>query len=313
MNSNFNEIDNKIIGNKYIDFEAAMNIKNINNINDFENINQIYYYKLLNYKNFNNLNYGMQIHSKDKYELSFTNKNNYKLKINIYKGTIESANTNIVIDTLNKSLVLGGGVAGALNIAAGNQLQLELNDIKNYMIDYYDKDYKGLCITNTYKMNNVNKIYHIVGPNYNELSANNDQEKIKIFENKIFQITLFTLDIFNTIGLKNNNNTITFPTISTGIYFNTNKPIDIPLRPFIMAFFTYYNFHYDNTKIIDNSKSINIVIYKDDSRSELDTLNNIINELIRKFKNQNVSTINSEENLNLSSANKTKMPSFSFK
>lgn len=288
INSKINEELNKMIAEKYLDFKNAINVKNID---DFENQQQLLYYKLLNHDKFDNITYKLINNNDDEnnFLLEFKNNNNEKINIFIYKDLIENANTNIIVDTLNNTLSLGGGIAGAISNKGGVTIQNELNEIKKYMTDYFENDkYKGLCVTNSGNINKVNKIYHIVGPN--NFIINNDEK----FQKKIYEITLFTLEIFNKF---NNNNTITFPTISSGIFLgNTN--IETALKPFIKAFFTYYNFNYQNYKLFNNT--IYIVIFNKDTRDEYNKLKNIINNnnvtQIYNYKSTTLSNLISSSN-----------------
>ena len=246
------QIYNIQIANIFKKFKYVIN--NDAYLNDKEK----YYYELSHHKDILNLKF-QSLNIYEKYSTLIIQKNDKKITLNIYLGEIQNAKTDIIVDTLNENLILGSGVAHAINVYGGPTIQQELNDIKQYMQSYYpDKKYQGLFVTNSGNLINIKQIYHIVGPKYTDIN------NLELFEKKIAEITLFTLYIFNF----NNQESITFPTISTGSFLGSRNNLQSALEAFIISIFYFYDYAF-----VLNDKIINIVVYKND----VDQYNRIIN------------------------------------
>lgn len=117
-------------------------------------------------------------------------------KIILIEGNIVLLDVDAIVNAANKSLLLGGGVAGAIRNTGGSSIQEECNKIGPI-------DVGEAVIT---KGGNLKAKYviHAVGPVYGE--GDEDQ--------KLARATLNSLKIANKKKLKN----IAFPAISTGIF-----------------------------------------------------------------------------------------------
>jgi O-acetyl-ADP-ribose deacetylase (regulator of RNase III) len=123
-------------------------------------------------------------------------KRSAKQKIKLVEGNIVSLDVEAVVNAANKSLVLGGGVAGAIRTNGGPAIQEECNKIGPIHV--------GEAVVTTGGNLKAKYVIHSVGPVYGE----GDEE------NKLRNATLNSLKIANEKKLKN----IAFPAISTGIY-----------------------------------------------------------------------------------------------
>ena len=254
--------------NKKLNIEISETYKifeHVVNNNTFSNNSQEYFYNLLHYNEILDLDFKLTNNNKQYTSLEMIQRIgltlNKKITLRIYLGEIQNAKTDIIVDTLNEDLVLGSGVAHAIKVYGGPTIQQELNNIKQYMQPYYPtKKYQGLFVTNSGNLVNIKQIYHIVGPKYTDIN------NLELFEKKIAEITLFTLHIFNF----NNQESITFPTISTGSFLGSRNNLQSALKAFIISIFYFYDYDHN---IITQDKVINIVVYKND----VDQYNRIIN------------------------------------
>ena len=123
--------------------------------------------------------------------------------IEIILGDITKMNTDAIVNAANRSLLGGGGVDGAIHMAAGKELVRECMTL-------------GGCMTGEAKITSAYKlpckyVIHTVGPVYDENVKGQD----KLLENCYV----------NSLKLAEENNleTVSFSAISTGAY---GYPID---------------------------------------------------------------------------------------
>lgn len=117
-------------------------------------------------------------------------------KIRLIEGNIALIGTEAVVNPANKSLLLGGGVAGAIRNFGGPSIQEECNRIGPI-------DVGEAVVTNGGSLR-AKYVIHAVGPVYGE----GDEEE------KLAKATLNCLKIAQKRHMKD----ITFPAISTGIF-----------------------------------------------------------------------------------------------
>jgi len=116
--------------------------------------------------------------------------------IEIVKGDITKQDTEAVVNTANKKLAPGGGVAGAIHRAAGPELWEECKKI-GYCETGEAKITKGYNLPNKY-------VIHTVGPVYR---GKGDEEKL-------LSCYINSLKLADENGIKS----ISFPAISTGVF-----------------------------------------------------------------------------------------------
>lgn len=117
-------------------------------------------------------------------------------RIKLLEGNIALMDVDAVVNAANKSLILGGGVAGAIRNFGGPTIQEECNKIGPIEV--------GEAVITGGGNLKAKYVIHAVGPVYGE----EDDEK------KLANATLSSLRIANKRIMKN----IAFPAISTGIF-----------------------------------------------------------------------------------------------
>ncbi len=130
-------------------------------------------------------------------------------KIKLVQGNIALMDTEAIVNAANKSLILGGGVAGAIRTYGGASIQEECNKIGPI-------DVGEAIITGGGKLK-AKYVIHAVGPVYGE-----GDEEIKLA-----RATWNSLEIARKKDLQN----IAIPAISTGIFrFPIKKCSEIMLQ-----------------------------------------------------------------------------------
>lgn len=117
-------------------------------------------------------------------------------KLRIVEGNIVLLPVEAIVNAANKSLILGGGVAGAIRNAGGPSIQEECNEIGPIEV--------GEAVVTGGGRLKAKYVIHAVGPVYGE----GDEDK------KLEKATLNSLKIAQKKKLKS----IAFPAISTGIF-----------------------------------------------------------------------------------------------
>lgn len=117
-------------------------------------------------------------------------------KLRIVEGNIVVLNVDAIVNAANKSLILGGGVAGAIRNFGGPSIQEECNAIGPIEV--------GEAVLTGAGNLNTDYVIHAVGPVYGE-----GDEDIKLVK-----ATLNSLKI----AKKKNIRSIALPAISTGIF-----------------------------------------------------------------------------------------------
>lgn len=117
-------------------------------------------------------------------------------KLRLVEGNIVQLNVDALVNAANKSLILGGGVAGAIRNFGGPSIQEECNEIGPIEA--------GEAVMTGAGNLKASYIIHAVGPVYGE----GDEDK------KLANATLNSLKIASKNKLKS----IAFPAISTGIF-----------------------------------------------------------------------------------------------
>ena len=130
-------------------------------------------------------------------------------KIKLVEGNIVLLDVEVIVNAANTSLILGGGVAGAIRNAGGPSIQEECNQIGPINVG-------DAAITGAGKLK-AKYVIHAAGPVQGE-----GQE-----EEKLHNATLNSLKI----AAKNKIKDIAFPAISTGIFgFPIQRCSEIMLR-----------------------------------------------------------------------------------
>lgn len=116
--------------------------------------------------------------------------------LELTQGDITNSATDAIVNAANVSLILGGGVAGAIARKGGPKIQEECNKIGG--------TYVGGAVITTGGNLPAKYVIHAAGPRYGE----GDED------NKLRNATLNSLKLADEKGLKS----IAFPAISTGIF-----------------------------------------------------------------------------------------------
>ena len=117
-------------------------------------------------------------------------------KLKLVEGNIVALHVDAIVNAANKSLILGGGVAGAIRNFGGPSIQEECNAIGPIEV--------GEAVITSGGNLNADYVIHAVGPVYGE-----GDEDIKLAS-----ATLNSLKIAQKKKIKS----IAFPAISTGIF-----------------------------------------------------------------------------------------------
>lgn len=137
-----------------------------------------------------------------------------KVKINnrvleLLDGDLTEMDTDAIVNAANAQLILGGGVAGAINRKGGPEIQEECNKIGGTFVG-------GAAITTAGYLK-AKHVIHAVGPRMGE---GDEDQKLK-------NTTLNSLKVADENHLKS----ISFPAISTGIFgFPIGRCAEIMLK-----------------------------------------------------------------------------------
>lgn len=129
--------------------------------------------------------------------------------LELIDGDITEMQTDAIVNAANARLVLGGGVAGAINRKGGPQIQAECNK--------KGPTFVGGAVITTGGNLKAKYVIHAVGPRMGE---GGEDEKLK-------NATLNSLKVADENNLKS----ISFPAISTGIFgFPIDRCAEIMLK-----------------------------------------------------------------------------------
>jgi len=130
-------------------------------------------------------------------------------KIKLIQGDLTELAVDAIVNAANASLVLGGGVAGAIRTKGGPSIQEECNRIGGTTV--------GQAVVTGAGNLKARYVIHAVGPRYGE---GNEDEKLR-------GATLNSMKRATEKGMRS----IAFPAISTGIFgFPKDRCADIMLQ-----------------------------------------------------------------------------------
>ncbi|MGB8952805.1 MAG: macro domain-containing protein [Candidatus Aminicenantales bacterium] len=130
-------------------------------------------------------------------------------KIRLVTGNIALLECEAIVNAANQSLILGGGVAGAIKKYGGSSIQEECHKLAPIEV--------GQAVATSGGNLKARYVIHAVGPVYGEGNE----------EDKLARATLSSLKIAKEKKIKN----IAFPAISTGIFgFPINRCSEIMIH-----------------------------------------------------------------------------------
>lgn len=147
----------------------------------------------------------------------------------IIKGSCVEQNVDAIVNAANRNMMHGGGVARAILMACGPELNAAC---RKYNLPIRDG---SVIVTPSFNMKNAKIIIHAVGPNFAK-TPESFRELRDAYYNSL-------------VELKNNNyHSIAFPLISSGIFAgNIENPVSVSTKYCIEAYnrFIIDNFDYD--------------------------------------------------------------------
>lgn len=152
-------------------------------------------------------------------------------KFSIVKGDIVKSKTDAIVNAANTSLLGGGGVDGAIHEAAGRELLEECEKLNGCKTG-------EAKITRGYKLN-AKYVIHTPGPIWRGGSWGEAELLASCYRNSL------------SLALENGIKTISFPSISTGVYrFPVEQAAEIAVNEIM-------NFLYEHSEI----EQVNMVCY----------------------------------------------------
>jgi O-acetyl-ADP-ribose deacetylase (regulator of RNase III) len=136
-------------------------------------------------------------------------------RLELVRGDITELAVDAIVNAANSSLLGGGGVDGAIHLAAGPKLLEECLKIK----ERQEGCPPGEAVITSGANLKAKFIIHAVGPIWEGGNAREDEVLAKAYKNSL------VLAVSNSVG------TIAFPNISTGIYhFPKERAAEIAIR-----------------------------------------------------------------------------------
>lgn len=154
--------------------------------------------------------------------IKMLSKYNPKSHISFVKGSVIDMHVDAIVNAANSSLLGGGGVDGAIHMAAGPELLMECRTL-------HGCNTGEAKITGAYNIKHADHIIHTVGPVY---SGKPDDAEL------LAACYTNSLDI----ALENGCNSIAFPGISTGVY---GYPLDEAAKVSLLAVVRWLDAHPD--------------------------------------------------------------------
>jgi O-acetyl-ADP-ribose deacetylase (regulator of RNase III) len=130
------------------------------------------------------------------------------IKFILVNDNILKQDTNAIVNPANSSLILGGGVAGAIFDEGGKGIQLECDKIVNEQgkVEVGEVVSTGIGLLSKKGFKNLKRIFHAVGPYYKN-GKNNEEFFLKLTFTNCFEI-----------ANRYNYQSISIPPISSGIF-----------------------------------------------------------------------------------------------
>lgn len=150
------------------------------------------------------------------------------LKLEVCSGDITKEKVDAIVNAANNSLMLGGGVAGAIERAGGSIIQEECD----VWTDLYGRVQDGQCGLTTGGNMECKYVIHAVGPVWYDGNRNEDKDLLYSVYNSLIMA--------NDLKLTS----ISFPAISSGIF---GFPKERCAKIMFHAFFQFYKNYPDST------------------------------------------------------------------
>ena len=148
-------------------------------------------------------------------------------KIELIEESCLEQKVDAIVNAANKYMIHGGGIARAILLKAGNELNKACQEFDLPIND------GEVIVTSSFNIINTKIIIHAVGPDFNRTP--NAYEK------------LYDAYYNSLIALKNNNyHTIAFPLISSGIFAgNIENPVQLSTKECLKAYKDFINKYND--------------------------------------------------------------------